>query len=312
MGIFSLLVVAGLTACNQDSGKLALGMLERDRVALSATASEIIIALPVKKGSYVKKGTVLVQLDASQQQAELDRLAAEVARAQASLDKEKSGPRAEDITQARAQVATDKALLSESQLAYNRYKDLMKSGTASESQYDKVFTARAVAQAVLEKNQSRLDELLAGNREEDIRIAQADLMIAKASLANQQSKLSDLTVKASRDGWLDSLPWNLGERVTQGSPVAILLAGAAPYARVYVPEPSRVKVKQGDKLQIKIDGLDSTYEGTVSWISSDPSFTPYYGLNQQDRTRLMYLAEIQLPESASDLPNGIPVQVILP
>jgi HlyD family secretion protein len=33
---------------------------------------------------------------------------------------------------------------------------------------------------------------------------------------------------ATRDGILDNLPWNLGERVTLGSPVAVVLAGLAP------------------------------------------------------------------------------------
>jgi HlyD family secretion protein len=50
----------------------------------------------------------------------------------------------------------------------------------------------------------------------------------------------------------------------------------------------------------------------VRWISSEPSFTPYYALNQSDRARLMYVAEIQLPDSAANLPNGVPAQVVLP
>ncbi len=79
-----------------------------------------------------------------------------------------------------------------------------------------------------------------------------------------------------------------------------------------MPEPHRVQIKQGTKLQVRIDGLDKLIEGTVRWISSEPSFTPYYALNQTERARLMYVAEVQLPDSASDLPNGVPAQVLLP
>ena len=104
--------------------------------------------------------------------------------------------------------------------------------------------------------------------------------------------MAELSVIATRDGVLDSLPWNLGERVTAGSPVAVLLAGKAPYARVYVPEPYRVKINKGDTLKVRVDGLDQTFDGSVRWISSDPAFTPYYALNASDRARLMYLAEI--------------------
>lgn len=60
---------------------------------------------------------------------------------------------------------------------------------------------------------------------------------------------------ATRDGILDNLPWNVGERVTSGSPLAVVLAGKAPFARVYVPERYRVKIKVGDEL-LSTYGLD--------------------------------------------------------
>ncbi|MCG6861312.1 MAG: hypothetical protein LJE70_08555 [Chromatiaceae bacterium] len=41
---------------------LALGTLERDRVALTATVAELIVDLPVAEGSPVTKGTLLIQL----------------------------------------------------------------------------------------------------------------------------------------------------------------------------------------------------------------------------------------------------------
>ena len=61
-----------------------------------------------------------------------------------------------------------------------------------------------------------------------------------------------------------------------------------------------------------VDGLDQTFDGTVRWISADPAFTPYYALNARDRARLMYLAQVELPDSAASLPNGVPAQVELP
>jgi len=142
--------------------------------------------------------------------------------------------------------------------------------------------------------------------------AEALLDAALATLASEKKKLADLTVLATRDGILDNLPWNLGERVTTGSPLAIVLAGKAPFARVYVPEPYRVKVKVGDELVVHVDGLEKPLTGQVRWIATEPAFTPYYALNQEERSRLMYLAEVQLPDSEAHLPNGVPAQVELP
>lgn len=50
------------TSCGQNSdSNVALGSLIRERVVLTATANEIVTALPFKKGDRVKKGDLLVQ-----------------------------------------------------------------------------------------------------------------------------------------------------------------------------------------------------------------------------------------------------------
>jgi len=305
---FCLLVAA----CNGEDGNVALGTLERDRVALTATANEVLVELPVPQGTFVRKGTVLAQLDPAEQQAIVAEAKAEVQKAKANLVKLENGARAEEIAKARATVAGAKAELEDAEASFKRYNDLTGRGTTSQAQLDSARAARDAADATLKSAEEDLKELLAGTRQEDLDIAKAELAAATASLETQEKILADLTITASRDGTLDNLPWNLGERVTMGSPVVVMLAGDAPFARVYVPEPHRVKVKQGDKLEVRIDGLDQPIEGTVRWISSEASFTPYYALNQTERARLMYVAEVQLPESARDLPNGVPAQVVLP
>ena len=104
----------------------------------------------------------------------------------------------------------------------------------------------------------------------------------------------------------------MGERVFVGSPVAITVASNTPFARVYIPEPYRVRIKVGDVLAVRVDGVDDKWQGTVRWIATEAAFTPYYALNAEERSRLVYLAEVQLPETASDLPGGLPAQVELP
>lgn len=301
-----------LAGCWEENDGVALGALERDRVALTATAAEVLIDLPVPQGTPVKKGTVLAQLDPTEQQAVVNQAKADVQKAEANLQKLKNGAREEEIATARADVAGAKAELADAEASFKRISDLTGRGTTSQAALDSARATHDAANATLLSAEQKLKQLVTGTRPEDLEIAQAELEAAKASLATQEKVLQDLTVTASRDGVLDSLPWNLGERVTVGSPVAILLAGDAPFARVYVPEPYRVRINQGDKLQVRIDGLDDPIEGSVRWISSEPSFTPYYALNQTDRARLMYVAEVQLPDSASKLPNGVPAQVTLP
>jgi HlyD family secretion protein len=177
---------------------------------------------------------------------------------------------------------------------------------------DSALASRDESAARLLSVEEQLLQLINGARLEDLQIAEASLASTIAIVASETKKLKDLTVTAKRDGVLDSLPWNLGERVTLGSPVAIVLAGKAPFARVYVPEPYRVNIHIGDELAVYVDGLTDPIIGSVSWIASEPAFTPYYALNQEDRANLMYLAEVQLPNSAAQLPMGVPAQVKMP
>ncbi|WP_058557204.1 HlyD family secretion protein [Thiohalocapsa sp. ML1] len=309
----AVLLTAALAGCEPaPEAGLALGTLERDRVALTATVAEVLVELPVARGTAVTKGTVLARLDDRQQRAQVERARAEVAQATAELEKRKHGPRPQEIAAARALVAGAEAALREAEITYERNRSLETSKSVSEADVDKSKALRDAARARLEQEQQNLDELLAGTRAEDIQAAEAALAAAEAELAYQQALLADLTIEATRDGVLDNLPWNLGERVTVGSPVVVMLAGKVPYARVYVPEPYRVRINEGDRLSVRVDGLAQTFDGRVRWISAEPSFTPYYALNESDRSRLVYVAEVELPDTAADLPNGVPAQVVMP
>ncbi len=310
--VISGLLLIFLSACDQTPGNIALGTLERDRISHTATSNEVIVDLPVAKGSMVTKGTVLVRLDNTQQTAQVAKAKADVAQAVAHLEKLQKGARDEEIAGARANVAGKKATLLESEANYKRIKNMALKELTSKSSLDKALAERDSDRANLLSAQEQLRALIKGTREEDLRMAEASLQAVQAVLAVEQKRLSDLTITATRDGVLDNLPWNLGERVTAGSPLAIVLAGKSPFARIYVPEPYRVKLKINDSLIVHVDGLDKPIQGTLSWIANEPAFSPYYALNQAERARLMYLAEVQLPDSASHLPNGVPAQVEMP
>jgi HlyD family secretion protein len=313
MRVLALIPLLGtLVGCNNGGAELALGTLERDRVALTATVAEVVVALPVAQGTPVKKGTLLARLDNRLQRAKVERAGARVAQSTASLEKLRNGARPEEIAAARAHVEGARAELREAQITYERNAQLLNSKSVSHGEVDRSLSLRDAAGANLKAAQDALDALVAGARAEDLSMAESELRAAQAELAYEQALLADLDILATRDGVLDNLPWNLGERVSVGSPVAILLAGDAPYVRIYVPEPHRVNIHKGDSLRVWVDGLEDSLVGQVRWISSEPAFTPYYALNAEDRSRLMFLAQVQLPQSAADLPSGVPAQVEMP
>ena len=123
------------------------------------------------------------------------------------------------------------------------------------------------------------------------------------------SELGRLMATLPRAGRVDSLPYKLGDQAPVGAPLAILLVGDAPYARVYVPERMRANVKPGQAARVFVDGRDGSLKGHVRMVRSEASFTPYYALIGEDAARLSYLAEVELDAAAGELPAGLPVRV---
>ena len=307
-----ILISLVITACSVSNEGVALGTLERERVIHPATTNEILIDLPVSAGQLVEKGQVIAKFDAELQQAIVAKAQAQLAQATAFLEKTLNGARPEEVAAASAKVAAANAAYTQSEANFRRAKTLVKDKLASQETLDSATAARDETFANLESAKQNLNELTHGSRVEDINSAKAQVQAAEAELKVQQKYLSDLTIKAMRAGRVDNLPWHVGERVTKGSPVVIVQANSAPYARVYIPEPYRAKLNQGMTLTVRVDGIDKDIQGELTWIASEPAFTPFYALNQEERARLMYLAEVTLPTSENNLPTGVPAQVIMP
>lgn len=305
-----LLALSFLAGCGRGNPPEALGTLERDRIILKATADEIILEQPVPEGTVVAAGTLLVQLDDSRQRALVARARADVAQAEARLEELRNGARPEDIAAAGARVDGARAALIEAESSYRRAVSLVKQRLAAPADLDRAQALRDEAEANLESASEELLRLTNGTRQEQLDQGAAALAAAQAQLALEAHRLSELSVVATRDAYLDSLPWNVGERVTLGATLAIMLAGDRPYARVFVPEPWRTRLRVGDVHPVRVDGLEETLSGRLRWIATEPAFTPYYALNASDRARLVYLAEFDL-EEGSDLPTGVPAQVLL-
>jgi HlyD family secretion protein len=305
-----LLTLFFLAACADHNIDEALGTLERDRIILKATSNEIIIEQPIQEGTMVAEGSLLVQLDDSRQKAIVARAKAEVGKAAAQLEELRNGARPEDIAAASARVSGARAGLVEAEANYERAVSLVKRKLAAKAELDRTLALRDEAEANLESANEELLRLTNGTRQEQLDAGAATLLAAHAQLELEEHLLSELSVVATRNAYLDSLPWNVGERVNLGATLAVMLANDKPFARVYVPEPWRARLFVGDEYPVHIDGVQKPIQGRLRWIATDPAFTPYYALNASDRARLVYLAEFDLLEG-HDLPTGVPVQVNL-
>jgi len=312
VGRWSLMVllVAGAGACT-DTPPQALGTLEYDRITLPAPAAERIVAIAVHEGPAVAAGQPLVTLDPTRTRAELEAAVAQAQQQRARLAELEAGPRREDIAQARANLAATQAQAREAQAYYRRLQPLQGDHYIAAADLDRARAAADSANGQVRAARAALEELLHGTRPEQLAQARAALAATQAQVAAERVLLDKLAIVAPRAGRVDSLPYRLGDQAPVGAPVAILLAGDAPYARIYVPEPQRASLRAGDAIDVYVGKRETPYRGRVRMIRSEPSFTPYYALTGEDAERLSYLAEVTLGKDAAALPAGLPVRVEL-
>ncbi len=260
-------------ACGGDSANVpALGTLERDRIELVAETNDPIVEIAVTEGAAVAAGDLVLRIDDARLRAQVDALAA-----------------ARD--QARARVLGAESALSTARLEFQRARTHARRDVA--------------ARARLDTAQGSHDEALARRDE-----ARAAVASAEAALAEANVRLARLAVRAPRAARVDALPFEVGERAPAGGVVAVLLAEGAPYARVYLPQPLRVRVAEGAPARVSIPGLEREFAGRLRTVSREAAFTPYFALTQHDRCRLADVAEVDHdPAVAHALPTGVPVEV---
>jgi HlyD family secretion protein len=206
-------------------------------------------------------------------------------------------------------VAAAEAQAVDARASLQRAQSLIGQRLVSQADVDRTRAAADSADAQLRSAQQALLELQNGTRPEQIAQGEAAVQAIRAQAEAERITLDKLTLVAPRDAQVDSIPYKLGDQAPVGAPLLVLLAGDAPYARVYIPEPLRMGVKVGDVAQVHVQGRSEVWAGHVRMVRSEPTFTPYYALTGQDATRLSYLAEIQLGADANDLPAGLPLWV---
>lgn len=213
---------------------------------------------------------------------------AELASAKANYEKVKAGPTEEELTVAKADmekaaIAVQKAqaeydqvawipgvsalpqsaALQEASIDYERakanYEKIAQSPTESELK-------NAWAQVV--QAQTKLDKLRQNPDSEEIAIAQAQVDQARAQLEEAQLKLKEAVITAPFDGVVASLGAKVGEMVSSGTPMVVLVDTSSFHIDVKIDEVDISQVAAGQDVLITLDALpDTEIAGRVEAIA---------------------------------------------
>jgi len=318
-------VKKGMVVARLDKEQL---LAQRDRAKAALDSSESLL---------VQQRTSIAWQDETLE-AQIQQRQAEVRNADARLAELLAGSRTQEKEQARAAVERAQTEYDRSAADWKRAQTLFKNEDISAADYDQYRTRYETADAQLKSAKEQLALVLEGPRRETI--AQAQAMLGQTRGALRQAEAQRLELKrrkeeiatrladiAARRADVQIVATQLADAeaispidgvvlVKAAEPGEILAAGTTvvtvgdihhPWVRAYLSELDYGRVKLGDKVKVATDSFPGkTYEGRVSFISSEAEFTPKQIQTQEERSKLVYRVKIEVDNPNQELKSNMP------
>lgn len=213
--------------------------------------SGTLTAMLVSEGNFVTKGQPLASTDIQNLKTQRLQLVAQQSQAEAQLSELQAGARIEDINAARAAVRDLEEQLRLQNVQRARRTALYKEGAISREQLDEFTYGAASLQARIDQANSNLQELLNGNRPQEIAGQQAVVQQLQATVADLDVTISKSTITAPFSGVVAEKLVDEGTVVGAGQSVLRISESAAPEARIGVPAEMISQLTIGESLQAK-------------------------------------------------------------
>ncbi len=241
-------------------------------VTISSQLSARVVDVPVTDNQLVTAGTVLVTLDKSDYQAQLDQAKAQVDQAQANVANIEAQIAAQQarIDEAEKQVVQAQAVLTFAQQQNERYSGLVKTGAVTveqAQQYNSNFlqaqASFAAAQANAVATEKQLPVLQTQRQQ-----AQAQLEQMQAAAEPPQINLSRTVITAPVDGYVTNLTAAKGLYAAAGQALMMFVPKDV-WVTANFKETQLNYMRDGQQVDITIDAFpDRIFKGHIASIQA--------------------------------------------
>lgn len=299
--------------CQQDNQEelVLQGNVDVREVSLAFRQSDRILEMLAEEGDRVQKGQVLARLDTRELMLQLQRLNAEIAAQQSTVDKLHNGTRPEEIRQAEGNLRQAQAAAEHAAGVYQRKREIYTSiAGISQQELDNAYHDMEAKQATMSVAEAALQEAKAGPRQEDIAGAEAGLQALRNEQLRYTYLLSQYELQAPDDGVIRSRLLETGDMASPSKPVFKLSLPGKKWVRAYVPETELGRVYEGQQARVYIDSLPGkAIGGQVGYISGTAEFTPKNVQTEELRTSLVYEVRVYVDDADNVLRLGMPAAV---
>ncbi|MCZ2150725.1 MAG: efflux RND transporter periplasmic adaptor subunit [Bryobacterales bacterium] len=262
-------------------------LLADETVTMVSEVQGRITAVHYDFGQMVRKGSVLVEIDKTEYQLQLDRSKAALAQALARLGVEPgAGNQTPTTTPAMRQA---KAQWEDAKFKFESAAKLVKSGDISQERYTELEKALHAREAAYEA------------AKDEMRTLWANVDALKADVALMEKKLRDTMIRAPFDGAVSDRKVSPGQYVKDNVALLTLVKANPMRLRLEAPETAAGAVRIGTALEFTTDAAPGEkFSATVRELNP--------ALSEQSRT---LIAEARFTSPDSRLRPGMFVQVRL-
>lgn len=302
---------------NQKDNVLTLyGNVDIRQVSLAFEQSGRIEKLLVQEGDKVKAGQVLATLNTNALQIQAKQAQAQLKAQQEAIVKQDVGARPEEISQAKAQLASAQAELDKTNKNLQRLQILVSStdGRAiSQQELDYAKSNKDSAEAAVRERQANLELIIKGARQEDREATKAQYEVIKANLDLINYNLAQAELKSPVNAVVRARLQEVGDMTTAQKAVYTLALTDPKWIRMYVNEQDLSSIKMGGTAQVIRDSdPNQPINGKIGYISSVAEFTPKTVQTEEIRTTLVYEVRVYVNDPNDQLKMGQPVTVNVP
>lgn len=177
------------------------GQAKATRAAdLSFRVSGVLQKFPAQEGQQVQEGALVAKLDPRDFETGVTNVEGSLEVARAQMAALRTGARPEEVARLEADVQARQAVLTEVQLRFDRFKELVDAGAISRQEFDQVKAERDVAAQDLEASNQALEAGQSGARQEDIDAQEARIRSLEADQTRARDALADTELRAPFSG----------------------------------------------------------------------------------------------------------------
>lgn len=229
------------------------GFAAEEQAEVAAETRARVVETPVERGSVVSQGSVLVRLSSTETDAQVSEAEANAAQIEARLGLTSSGGFDVDAV---PEVQTARASLALAQSEFSRIQSLLEQRVVSQSEFDQRRTQLEAA-----------SQQLVGARNAATQQYQA-LQAARARLVLARKALADTVVRAPFAGLVAERLVSVGDYVTPGTKVAVVVHVDPLRVRLMIPEQFIAAVSVGQPVTFEVDAYPGrTFDGRIRYVS---------------------------------------------